>query len=377
MFYKNQKKDLKKEYEKFLKIAGCLSNLFSESEIPYLYYRIAEKVFCRAFEAEDLSRSDVSADAKKNILGIGLKTFLAGNYKTFQKVAEFNHDRDLYKNLKSKELIRKVAELRNARIEFTENVHDLEKSIYHCVVRDKGKFLIFEEPMNKIDISNIKNIQVRKGSIAFDDGTNEYSFLLSKSTLTKRFAIEPVIYEFDVDILKDPLFELRQLLDKKRLQYKEEPKIKQTIYLPLYGRNKTVYEKSGLNQWNAGGRARHPNEVYIPIPAKIHKNFPNFFPGRGAPFFIKLPNGNKMQSKVCQDGGKALMSYSNRELGKWILRNVLKLKEGETLDYTKLQTIGIDSIRLDKISDLNYEINFSAIGSYEKFKKIAFGERYL
>jgi hypothetical protein len=59
---------------------------FSESDIPYLYYRVAEKVFCRAFEAEDLSRSDVSADAKKDGLGIGLKTFLAGNNKTIKKI---------------------------------------------------------------------------------------------------------------------------------------------------------------------------------------------------------------------------------------------------------------------------------------------------
>lgn len=90
MFFETQTIKQKQKYQDFLKIAGCLSNLFSESEIPYLYYRVAEKIFCRAFEAEDLSRSDVSADAKKKFLGIGLKTFLVGNKKSFQKVAEFN-----------------------------------------------------------------------------------------------------------------------------------------------------------------------------------------------------------------------------------------------------------------------------------------------
>lgn len=278
MFFQTQKSEFKKEYEHFLKIAGCLSNLFSESDIPYLYYRVAEKVFCRAFEAEDLSRSDVSADAKKDVLGIGLKTFLANNNRTFQKVAEFNNDRKIYENLSPEKLIRKVSELRNARIEFTENVHALEKSIYHCVIRVKGKFMIFEESMDKIDIANIKNIKERKGSIVFNDGKNDYSFLLSKSTLTKRFITEPVVYEFDVDILEDPLLELRKLLEKTNLQFEKESKIKQTIYLPLYGRKQIVFEKSGLNQWNAGGRDRHPNEVYIPIPAEIHKNFPGFFP---------------------------------------------------------------------------------------------------
>jgi hypothetical protein len=371
MFFQTQKPELKKEYEHFLKIAGCLSNLFSESDIPYLYYRVAEKVFCRAFGAEDLSRSDVSADAKKDALGIGLKTFLANNNKTFQKVAEFNNDRRLYENLSPEDLIKKVSELRNARIEFTENAHALKNSIYHCVVRNKGKFLIFEEAMDKVDISNIKNITERKGSIAFNDGKHDYSFLVSKSTLTKRFITEPIVYEFDVDILEDPLLELRKLLKKTDLHFEKESKIKQTIYLPLYGRNQIVFEKSGLNQWNAGGRDRHPNEVYIPIPAEIHKNFPSFFPDRETPFDLKLPNGNTMQSKVCQDGGKALMSYSNRELGQWILRDVLKLKEGELLTYERLQILGIDSVRIDKIDNSNFEINFSRIGSYEQFKNMS------
>lgn len=369
MFFQTQKSEFRKEYEHFLKIAGCLSNLFSESDIPYLHYRVAEKVFCRAFEAEDLSRSDVSADVKKDALGIGLKTFLANNNKTFQKVAEFNNDRILYEDLSPERLIKKVSELRNARIEFTENAHTLQSLIYHCVIRDKGKFLIFEELMDRVDISNIKNVKERKGSIAFDDGKHDYSFLISKSTLTKRFITEPIIYEFNVDILEDPLLELRKLLEKTNLHFEKESKIKQTIYLPLYGRNQTVFEKSGLNQWNAGGRDRHHNEIYIPIPAEIHKNFPSFFPDRDTPFDLKLPNGNKMQSKVCQDGGKALMSYSNRELGQWILREVLRLAEGQILTYERLQTIGVDSVRIDKINDTNYEINFAKIGSYENFSK--------
>lgn len=212
MFFNDQTQTQKDEYQNFLKIAGCLSNLFSDSEVPYLYYRVAEKVFCRAFEAEDLSRSDVSADAKKGILGIGLKTFLIGNNKTFQKVAEFNSDRSLYTHLKAKDLVAKVSELRNARIEFTENTHKLERSLYHCVLRDSGKFKIFEEPMDKVDITNIKNVKENRSSITFDDGIHEYSFLLSKSTLTKRFTTEPTIYEFGVEILEDPLLELHKLL---------------------------------------------------------------------------------------------------------------------------------------------------------------------
>jgi len=60
--------------------------------------------------------------------------------------------------------------------------------------------------MDKVDISNIKIITERKGSIAFNDGKHDYSFLVSKSTLTKRFITEPIVYEFNVDILEDPSF---------------------------------------------------------------------------------------------------------------------------------------------------------------------------
>jgi len=368
MFYLLQNDDAQREYQEFLKIAGCLSNLFSDSEIPYLYYRVAEKVFCRAFNADDLSRSDVSADAKKENIGIGLKTFLAGNNNSFQKVAEFNSDRPSYINLPHEKLIREIAKLRNIRITFTANAHDLYSSIYHCVLREAGKFKIFEEDMNLIDIEKIKIQKINKNSIVFNDNIHEYSFLLSKSTLTKRFKTTNIIHEFDVDILKDPLSDLRNLLLDKALLSDKEKKIKETIYLPLYGRKQFVYEKSGLNQWNARGRKRNMNEVYIPVPSLIHQKYPNFFPNRETPFFLKLPSGKSLQSKVCQDNGKALMSYSNKELGKWILRKVLQLKEGELLTYKKLQEIGIDTVRIDKINNSSYEINFAQIGSYEQFK---------
>lgn len=369
MFYKYQAIEDKTKYQDFLKIVGGLSNLFSDSPVPYLYYRVAEKIFCEAFNADNLSRSDVSLDAMKSGLGIGLKTFIRGNSKTFQKVAEFNQDRPLYNDLRDIELVKKVAQLRNERISFAENVYNISNSIYHCVVRDENKFLIFEEPMHKININKISDVKNNKSSVSFNDGVSDYSFLISKSTLTKRFTTKPIEYDFDVKILKDPLKELKVIFSRKDLTFDSTRKIKRTIYLPLYGKNQIVFEKSGLNQWNAGGRKRDLNEVYIPIPAEVHKKYPNFFPSRDKAFTIKLPNKQNMKSKICQDGGKALMSYSNKELGEWILRDILKLDEGTLLTYEKLQTIGIDSIRLDKISEDEFDINFSSLGKYEKFRQ--------
>jgi hypothetical protein len=367
MFYKKQNEHQILDYKDSLKIIGSLSNLFSDSRTPYLYYRVAEKLFCNSFLAQDLSRSDVALDAIKSNIGIGLKTFLGNNNKSFQKIAEFNKDKFLYENKNPSDTIKIVSMLRNKRIEFVENLYNIDSSIYHCVVRDENSFKIHEEKMNYIDVKNIEDIKKNKNTIRFNDSFNEYSFNISKSTLTKRFLTDSPIDEFNVNILSNPLADIKKYLFENTLNYDSKNKIKSTIYLPLYGKNKTVYERSGLNQWNANGRERNIDEVYIPIPIKVHKKIPDFFPLRDKPFNLILPNGEILISKVCQDNSKALMSYSNKELGRWLLRDVLCLSEGELLTYNKLQHIGIDSIRIDKIDNNNFEISFASINSYENY----------
>ncbi|WP_097028592.1 NgoFVII family restriction endonuclease [Clostridium peptidivorans] len=372
MFTDIQSKEEIKQYENILKAAGALSNLFSESSSPYLGYRAVENIFCKAFNAENLSRSDCSADAAKDKIGIGIKTFLNVNGKTLQKVAEFNSDIGLYKDKNPKELIKKVAELRNERLEATKRIHGLDELIYHCVVRDTGKVMVFECPMDKIDIEKIKNMQVKEHIVSFEDGKNEYSFNISKSTLYKRFITKNVILDFMVDIIEDPYAFLADILAEGSAgklifaPVKNHPH----VYLPLFSDRggRQVPPKSGLNQWNAGGRSRDYNEVYIPIPSWIHQSFPEFFPKRDESFNLKLPNATNMSAKVCQDGSKALMSNPNKELGQWILRDVMNLKEGELLTYDKLQELGLDSVVIYKIDDKNYTIDFTSIGSYDEFK---------
>ena len=74
-----------------------------------------------------------------------------------------------------------------------------------------------------------------------------------------------------------------------------------------------------------------------------------------------------MKAKICQDNGKALMTNPNVALANWLLKDVLQLKERELLTYRKLEIIGIDSVKVEKIDDENFKIYFSKIGSYEKF----------
>lgn len=108
-FWSQQSKEERSRYIELLKIIGSLSHLFSDSPNPYLYYRAHENLFCEVFKAKNLSRGDISFDAVKGRFGIDLKTFLQNNGLTFQKVAEFNADSDLFRGIvKEKDIVYKV-----------------------------------------------------------------------------------------------------------------------------------------------------------------------------------------------------------------------------------------------------------------------------
>ena len=81
--------ETKGDYLKLLSAVSKLSGLFSESSIPFINYRIAENIFCRSFNAGNLSRSDTAFDANYNSVGVGLKTFVCSSNNSNEKVAEF------------------------------------------------------------------------------------------------------------------------------------------------------------------------------------------------------------------------------------------------------------------------------------------------
>ncbi len=374
LFISEQENYKIERYKKLLKILGSLSNLFSDSPNPYLNYRVSENLFCKVFEAKNLSRSDVSADASKDGVGVGLKTFLENNGSTLQKIAEFNKDRDMYKEGSTSKIIQVITRLRNERVLTTKRIHKLDNIIYHCVVRNEHRMKIFEVNMDIIAEQKLREIKKDGNVIRFTDDLNEYSFNISKSTLYKRFNTPKDLIEVDVDILSDP-FEVLDNVFGENKSY-QELKVESIrteeswVALPLYStRNKKVPSRSGLNQWNAKGRPRDPNEIYIPIPSWIHKKFPQFFPSRDQAFKLELPDGFIMKAKLCQDNRKALMSNPNKALGKWLLRDVLNLKERELLTYQKLKEIGLDSVVIYKLSDNKYQINFTKIDTFENFKE--------
>lgn len=376
-------------YFDMLRLIAQLSKLFSDNSIPYLDYRVTENLFCKYYNAINDARACMAYDARIGTLGIGIKTFGISGGTSIEKIAEFNKLKNKLDGFKGDELAYELCKARNERIDFANRTYNVSESIYHIVGRDDTSLKIFNTPYKKIDLNRITNVKDSNSSISFIADGDKYSFNKSKSVLSKKFLLPENYRHIDVDILSEPLSVLSHLLDSPFTSYElslsdiEKPKhsafkIKGIDYviLPLYSTQSKIHiipERSGLNQWNAKGRQRDENEVYIPIPARIRDKYPDFFPKRESDFILRLPNGNDLSAKVCQDNGKALMSNPNAALGQWILRTVLKKTPGELVTMEDLTQYGIDSILIEDTHDINdigqkiYTISFTS-ESYESYE---------
>lgn len=404
MFYDKQPEQKRENYKNMLKIIGSLSRIFSESDVPYLYYRAHENVFSKYFELVNNSRSDDSADAysTESKVGIGLKTWVGQDN---QKVAEFGKLRPKYKDLSGIELVKKIAGFRNKRIRTTMKAHGLEKMLYHIVKRVPNAMCIYEAAFDYIDISNIQLLEKRgtENSVYFTDKKHIYHFSMSKNTLYMIFEDMEFLDKFEVMIHEDPyellssLFSIENKKENGLIEtvtgsevtevLKENIPKKEQLCLRLYSSKsdgtKYVANKSGLNQWNGsrsqyktdkdtgsrqkiGEKKRNANELYIPYPAE-DRNRGDFFPARDVPFDLMLPDGQWISAKVCQDDGKAIMSNPNKVLGKWLLRDVFEVDEGTVITYDMLEEFGVDSVMFTKLSEGKYCVDFCDLGTYESF----------
>ena len=379
------------EYLSFLSLIGGLSNLFAESDIPFIHYRVTENLFCKCFGAENLARYDSAYDAKNWDAGIGIKTFiLPRNGTTLQKVAEFDSLSGQLAGCSIEDAARTVAEWRNQRIEASEVLHAIKAhSVYHIIGRMRGMLKLFVADYDRIRIDAIRNIKQTKGGFTFTDGLHRYTFNRAKSTLLEQFTLPPEkeVITVPVQIHQDPFEMLKRLLDnpfgqgvirvqkrdgaeRLKLDRTDERETEQrSVVLPLFStrENGEVSLKSGLNQWNAAGRRRHPDEVYIPVPKRVHKEDPTFFPEKEEPFTLKLPNGNSLSAKMCQEGRKGLMSNPNKALGRWLLRDVLQIPEGQLVTREMLDIRGFDSVIIIKESNLVYRLELSREAHYRDY----------
>lgn len=361
------------EYHRLLVAIAKLSGLFSEGTIPYINYRVAENVFCRSFRAENLSRSDTAFDAKLGSLGIGLKTFVCPGAYSTEKVAEFNDLSSQLRKLEGKELAIALAEARNQRIRLACDLYGVDQSVYHIVARRDKELLLFETDYDTINLERLRLEAEQSKSLVFSDGNHQYRFNYSKSTLYRRFDIPEDPFRIPVEILDDP-YSLLSYLEEWQRSYRERGHVagRDYVVLPLYSTRKgasygEVPEKSGLNQWNAGGRARDYGEVYIPVPSEVHKHCVGFFPQRDVSFTIRTPRGESFSAKLCQENSKALMTNPNNALSDWLLRGLCRLLKGELLTRERLDLLGFDSVLITKEAEGRYLIDVRSSGAYEDF----------
>lgn len=409
--------DLEK-YFALLRAVASMSRLYSDNSVPYVNSRFVERLFIQATGAKDLSGAHKSFDALiEPDIGVGVKTFLSGSGNSKrEKVAEFPRfaQDGEFIGLTPKQLVKKVAKFRNERVlsDANELGIDIKKSFYHCLVRTKTGAFIHQEPYQIVDIANIRPTNKHSKPIPkwpsqargvfFTDGKSNYNYNTSKNVLIKqfKFSAKPSVIElaifndifdrvlawFDVDKQTDLSISINE--GKHLLMTEDQVLMKPGIdfvVLPLYSTQsfkKEVAPKSGINQWNAAGRARKFGEAYIPIPSEIHRLCPKFFPDRDVKFDLILPNGaDPVPSKVCQAGRKALMSDPNITLGHWIMKVLrptlidsdferLASSKDKPFTYKDLVSIGKDAVIVKKSrvkSKPLYNLEFAPLDSYEDF----------
>ena len=200
------------EYFRLLELMASLSNIFSDNVIPFLHYRVTENLFCKYYNAENLSRSDTAYDAKSKNYGIGIKTFQLAKGTSVEKIAEFNAISSFLKKYKGKDLAYQVAKARNERMELGQRLYAIDEGCYHIIGRVQKGLTVFNSDYPLINLNSICNVKDTGHALQFEDNANFYSFNYSKSTLVKRFEVPADRVDISVSIIQDPYELLKQLL---------------------------------------------------------------------------------------------------------------------------------------------------------------------
>jgi hypothetical protein len=394
------------DYSELIQFASRLSRLFSDSITPLIDYRFVEKAFVRVAGARDLSRQDVSYDAAlADSRGVGIKTFgfSTNSGRKLEKVAEFTRDakNGEFAGLPPEAIATVVSQLRNARMrsDAAEVNVSLSGSFYHCLLRVPGGAMVHEESMDLIEEGAIRPISSSgtelkrfptqlNDHVRFTDGRKKYTFNRSKNVLMQQFRSDRGFTSNQIDLpIQRNIWDLIGSFEFDNLAEGIPPVLpsldlqEQMVVLPLYSSRqsdvKEIPAKSGINQWNAGGRERSFGEAYIPIPRKVHDLRPGFFPERDQKFEVRLPSGETVSAKVCQQGSKALMSDPNTVLCNWLFSTIdgdlsysrSRLSRKLPYTYDDLAKIGKDAVRLVKVpgNELVFDLSFAPVGAYEEF----------
>lgn len=141
----------------------------------------------------------------------------------------------------------------------------------------------------------------------------------------------------------------------------------ESIRLSLLTSENDVGFGSGIN-WGHRRSAtrREPNQMYIPLPASIKRNHPDFFPitadcsGKGNPnFSVLTDDGKNFIFRVQQEGNKGITTpLGNALIGEYF-RSRLGLANGAFVTKQNLENYGRVDVTFYKIDDEQYFMDFS------------------
>lgn len=229
-----------------------------------------------------------------------------------------------------------------------------------------------EEKQKQISESYSWSILNNKGEVELFSGLNGFYGVgskLSKSIREKKISELRDMYgegleQHEVDYIVDGISQYLYDVSKNK-----EEKLKKVELREVLMENVKQLDNPKLEYDLSKILYRPVNEGYIPIPnsRRFHIEHPDFFVKNGLSFnergglinskedrefnLIFEPSGNRIVSFIAQDWGKAIESITNMSiLGKWILRGVFQLREYEPLTAKKLKEVGINGIRLYKVT---------------------------
>ncbi len=132
--------------------------------------------------------------------------------------------------------------------------------------------------------------------------------------------------------------------------------VKDSVELSLLdSRTQKTHKRAGLN-WGQRS-SRNPDQAYIPIPSSVYKS--SFFPPAKRPFLVHTDDGEKYTFVRAQENGKALHTTHDNSLLGLYFRSRIGVTSGEFVKRQDLENYGRTTVRISKINDREYFLDFS------------------
>ncbi|WP_252502755.1 restriction endonuclease PLD domain-containing protein [Sporosarcina sp. Marseille-Q4943] len=121
--------------------------------------------------------------------------------------------------------------------------------------------------------------------------------------------------------------------------------------------NGVVPSRSGLNWGQREGR--NPNQAYLSVPKSVHQNNPEFFPPLAESFLMITDDGEELICVMAQQNRKAIHTRENNSILGTYFRNRLGLEYGSFVSVDDLRRYGRDYVRIFKIDEETFYLDFS------------------